>query len=525
MKKIIITITLSAFFALNIYSQYYSKIFLDIDPKSSEINLALPSSNDSVLLALNYGCDGVAFCANVGLVNKNVEYGALLNIQTEQFLANCIKYNKGNIFISSTSFTAPDGKTFWHYRVLDKAGNVLVSTKYLMPPGVFTFSDNVGIELVKNDEIILWGNVNVGGEKTAWLRIKKDGTFISGPNLFKPSDTQDKGRSTDAATNSNGNMVFIWTAFDLLPTQPFIGIYEINEIDQVDQIFKDDGRVSYPRMCATQDGNYIMSKIENNLPNALAKFYKISNIGDTIWSCPLPHLKSQYGGSVEEQDNIIGTTVRRIRAASNGDILFTGTYAYSDTIYNHIYDKKLLMTGGSVFFGRISAEGTLKWVNYIVSPKNETRNHQMIARDINEFPNGDILLGGSNDALSDEYYAHSWLLRVNDKGCFDDDCSHVDKWWYFPDEISVSTSDLLNYNQSLAIAPNPFQESITMMLPDDVVFPIYYQITTMAGQTVSQGTLDRNNIEFETSYLMAGTYIILCKDKSGKVYYKKGVKI
>ena len=163
----------------------------------------------------------------------------------------------------------------------------------------------------------------------------------------------------------------------------------------------------------------------------------------------------------------------------------------------------------------------------MVSIKNATDSHYITPHDINEMPNGDLLLGGkigtSPDSL--DFTHQAWIMRVNDKGCFDGDCSHVDKWWYFPEQFPVGTSDLLSYYQTMQLVPNPFHETTTLILPNEATFPIYYQITNIAGQTFSQGALDHNKSNIETNHLASGSYLILCKDKSGNIYYQKGIKI
>jgi hypothetical protein len=78
----------------------------------------------------------------------------------------------------------------------------------------------------------------------------------------------------------------------------------------------------------------------------------------------------------------------------------------------------------------------------------------------------------------------------------------------------------------LVLHPNPFSNSVTITFPEDVVYPLYYQITNMSGQTLSIGTItDRSQNTIETGHLRSGTYIIGVKDKKGHIHYQKGIKI
>lgn len=536
MKRYLITILLSAFMALSVSSQYYSKTFFNEGPYASFIHQAIPMDNESILFNAKSKCDSVPFCGNLSKFKRGFEYESILNTQFEQYSVNSLKYNEQNIFISSYNKSLIDNKSYWYYKMLDSEGSLLISTKYEMPIPFNPFNINYGLELVKDDEIILWGNGfdpsvdNVNDSiKVVWLRINKDGRLLSGPNYFKPYDTQDFGIAVDATTNSDGNMVFIRENFDW-DIGLFRCIYEIDENDKVSQISKIDANVreyDYARMCSTQDGNYIMSTAAYDRYNAPPKFYKINSLGDVLWTCSLPALKSSYLGD-GLRDNVNHTEIRRIREMANGDIVFCGTNSFIDSIYNYKFKRKVLMSDwAGAFFGRISVDGNLKWVHYMVSPKNYTECHYIIPEDVNEMPNGDLILGGAIGTSPDslDLTFRTWLLRVNDKGCFDDDCSHVDKWWYFPEEMPISTIDLPKYDKTLVLGPNPFRNYTTLMLPNDTVFPIFYQITNMAGQMVSQGTQETNISRIETNHFASGAYIVLCKDKNGKVFYQKGVKI
>ena len=538
MKRLIIIITVSALTALTVFSQHYSKHFLNESSSGSFIYQAFPINDEAILFNHKSECDSILYCGGISQFNNDADYSMFFDSHTEEYTVNNLKLENDLIYISSYNASPINSKSFWFFKVFTREGEIKTLTKYEMPTPFNSYNINYGLEHVKNDEIILWGNgfdplvQNTNDSiKIVWLRIKKDGTLISGPHYWKPSDTKQFGIATDASVNAAGNMVFIRENFDW-NVGIFRCIYEIDSADQVRQITKVKANVrkyDYARMCVTKDNHLIMYTAEHNRASPLPRFYKLNYNNDTLWSLTLPRLKSPYFGVGSPQDNLNQLKVNRIRKAENGDILFCGTNAFIDSMYNHKYKRIMLMSDlGGGFFGRISPDGKLKWVHYMVSIKNATDCNYITPNDINEMPNGDILIGGSMGTSPDtlDFTYQAWIMRVNYIGCFDNDCSHVDKWWFFPEQFPVGTNDLTKYSNDIILFPNPFGQSVTISIPEYAVYPLQFQITNTSGQTLLVGTIvDKSHNVIETGHLQSGTYIVGIKDQKGIIHYQKGIKI
>src|SRR5690606_8624664 len=98
-------------------------------------------------------------------------------------------YSMRDINISSKN---PDS-VGWNYGVLDFNGTQLIDKKIplkLVNNSVYLC---YGLELVKNDEVILWG-VGIPPDRDPqkndpyliWVRLKRNGNLVSGPNYYKP---------------------------------------------------------------------------------------------------------------------------------------------------------------------------------------------------------------------------------------------------------------------------------------------------------------------------------------------------
>ncbi|MCZ2102672.1 MAG: T9SS type A sorting domain-containing protein [Chitinophagales bacterium] len=73
--------------------------------------------------------------------------------------------------------------------------------------------------------------------------------------------------------------------------------------------------------------------------------------------------------------------------------------------------------------------------------------------------------------------------------------------------------------------PNPGSTQVTLALPDDVRYPLHYDINTMTGMQVETGVITSDAYTtLSTSWLAAGMYILRVRDNGGKIWAGKWVK-
>ena len=280
----------------------------------------------------------------------------------------------------------------------------------------------------------------------------------------------------------------------------------VKEIGRIDHDIYDDG---YAFLGVGHDSSYLVHTGDlRRESQKTPRFIKMDKNGDVLWDTTFQIFYSVYS-EWGENYNIQKPTVSSISRAKNNDFIITG--------YNYAVDSFYINSLG----------GQIVWRRAFISLRDDGEAMDITANSIEEMADGSLLIGGSiQSKTSTTYKSFPWVMKVGPNGCFDPECSNVpdNRWWYFPDEIPTSATDLVTYDK-LSLYPNPGIDKINISLPDGISYPIQYQITTMTGQTVETGVQQEQTFSLDASYLSVGTYIILCKDKSGKVWYGKWVKM
>jgi len=221
-KSIFISFTLSTFSVLSVNAQYYSKVILD-NVKSGRVFSVNPLSEDKVLIHANIQKKGTNIETDfIGEVGENKKLDTIKKFGSDQWLfiygrsvqhdLNAYYYASRDIFIGGLDQT----KVGWNFGVLDEIGNELLIKKYPINPVNGSVPRCYGLELVKNNEVILWGAGNypdndpqVNTPYIIWMRVKKDGTYISGPHYYQPNEGAGWAVPTDAAVDVDGNLVLV----------------------------------------------------------------------------------------------------------------------------------------------------------------------------------------------------------------------------------------------------------------------------------------------------------------------------
>ena len=80
--------------------------------------------------------------------------------------------------------------------------------------------------------------------------------------------------------------------------------------------------------------------------------------------------------------------------------------------------------------------------------------NKILLNDMIESFDGNIIVAGDLGVKNSPGTSRPFIMKIGPNGCFDSQCSHVDKWWYFPPDIS-STSDNQDTPDRLKVNPNP----------------------------------------------------------------------
>jgi Secretion system C-terminal sorting domain len=535
-KQLLLTLILSAYMALSINAQYFSRTYFNDSEIGSDGYQICKSEIGQMFISHRSNCEGHWYCDGFSLLNAN---GILQNTNyliNKDIFFYSTKSRNDTLFYAARDRDILDGNKYhWYFGMLDELALPLNEFKFEMPITQNEIPLIYGTELLKNGEIILWGEgLHPNGSQEmreiylVWIRVKLDGTIVSGPHYFKP-DYREWSNVTNATTDIDGNMVFIYEVTDRL-TGLWKEVYKIHENDSITKIIKVDVESfqdDFPRLAIDHDGNYIFQDIQDrngNYPN----FLKIGRDGDVVWKETFEQMFSPLLG-FEKVPNVSNFKVNSIKVATNNDILVCGFIAIMDSIYIPNLKKKVIVSGrNGSFMARYSPDGELRWRHFLLSANDNGKARNVGIRDITEMPDGSLVVAGFLGRKDTTLVGirDAWVMKVGPNGCFDPECSNVpdNRWWYFPEEIPTSAIDLVTY-EKLSLYPNPGIDKIHISLPDGIAYPIQYQITTMTGQTVEKGVQQEQNFSLDASYLSGGTYIILSKDKSGKVWYGKWVKM
>lgn len=535
-KQLIVTLILSAYMALSINAQYFSRTYFNEDLRSRVFSVNTLNPKEQIVSSGVLRDTANVELHSISKINKDGTLTVLKDFYSKWiFIDNSVQVRNDTIFYCARDIYEIDGEFHWYFGQLDTLGKVLNEIKYKMPTPFDPFTKVYDLEFVKNNEIIIWGNgfdPNIVNERDdlslVWIRLKLDGTLLSGPHYFKPP-YDEWLLATNATTDIDGNMVFIYETTDRL-TGLWKELYKIHEDDSVSKIAKVDVvdfQVDYARLAIDHDGNYIFQDI-NYRDGQYPYFVKIDRGGNVVWKETFEQMFSPMFG-YEKIPNVSNFAVNSIKVASNNDILACGYIAIMDSIYIPNLKKKVIVSGRSgSFMARYSPDGELRWRHFLLSAKENGKARNIGIRDITEMPDGSLVVAGflgRKDTTLIEVN-DAWVMKVGPNGCFDPECSNVpdNRWWYFPEEIPTSATDLVTY-EKLSLYPNPGINKINFSLPDSAIYPITYQITTISGQTVETGVQQEQHFSIDASYLSKGNYIVLCKDTSGKVWYGQWIKM
>lgn len=92
-------------------------------------------------------------------------------------------------------------------------------------------------------------------------------------------------------------------------------------------------------------------------------------------------------------------------------------------------------------------------------------------------------------------------------------------------DLCGPSSTLQETSSSLQMIPNPGNDVINISLPDGVQFPISYQVFSMTGQKLIDGTSSSLSFDIHVGAIPSATYLIRCSDNNGQQWQGRWVKM
>lgn len=557
--KLTMFVLLTVFMSNKIMGQYYSRIYAPENGLRSHIWQIKLYENEVIASVDEVNSDYSDLVTFIKKIDQNGTIIASKEYKGYQGFYNLLELRNDTIFIAGIEYNESDSTIYWKWAMMKINGDKIAEYKYkvihLSHIGTTGLGYNTpspyGITLVKNNELILWGegldnrmqNINQDGVRipfrSVFMRVGLDGEQKGDLFWFEKSDSPAR-RMHDACTDIDGNMVFSYEWGDRFAEDPeeygkrsIFKVMPDNSIDSISTIISTNLNRGYPKIAVDSEGNYFINPVyyggaapgTNTNLRDVSFITKINRFGEVLWTSMIPPIwrESIYVGTQTQKINRISTT-------RNGDVLCSGTVAILDSFEIEGYDKKMFATSILCsFIARFSSDGKLLWRHFIAPQRKvyDMRIRGNTIVDIKEAPDGSIITGGRLERYEDKVTGvfDAWLMRLSPEGCLDDSCTHVGKYWVFPGEI-VSSSEEVNLSTAtkLTLYPNPSSGYIHVQLPQDVVLPVQYQISAKDGSVRELGTQSSEEFRLECGHLTQGMYIISVRDKHGKVSVGKWVK-
>lgn len=539
-SRLIFTLMLSTIFVLSIHAQYYVQKLLGDELRKGTV-FSVQKNNSINEFYLDIGVFYNEIFGEKTLFYKSSYKGENLKLKDFKFinqwsssLGESIRFDGLNYFYltrdNNPSNMHPDS-VGWNFGKIDQLGIQLFDIKIPYRPISGLEYLAYGLELVKNNEVILWG-IGIPPDRDPskndpyinWVRLKRDGTFVSGPHYYKPPSVTTWAQPTDATLDIDSMMVMVYDSKNGGKEKYVLKIREDDSIETIVRMPLGSAENNEnAKLCVTKDGHFMV--IDYEFPDIEKRILtRIDRNGNVVWksSFDLP-TGIVYGFNRTNVKNIF---TNRIAEAANGDILMCGSNAVIDSFYIPKSDKKVLTsTSGSSFIARFDKLGKLLWRHFLVDQHDDGKLNKIILNDITETEDGSILVGGELGVKNDINRSTPFYMKLGPNGCFDEGCSHVDKWWYFPEDI-VSVSDPEIIQNKLTLFPNPGKDQVSILLPnfERNDLEIKYAVSDTKGQTHIQGILDIGNPTVLTHFLPSGIYVISIQDSNGTVWHGKWIK-
>jgi hypothetical protein len=360
------------------------------------------------------------------------------------------------------------------------------------------------------------------------LKMDKSGNVLRDerfPDFVHPPQFRLENLSRNLVETSDGNMAIL--SFYYKDDMNYVGVCKFD--DEFNIIWQRYLPVfgsatpnynPWPFMTATMDNGLFVSK-EINLQDSM------------WWYAPNP---DKYKGKEE-------TAVTLTKLDKDGQI------AWSDTLFTDVYAGKsfgpkrdiakllsckngdILCIGGWYCFyceprnyswlARYSNDGKKKWEHIYSNPDYAPSGYGAYFLDAKETENGEIVCVGRIDDVNGEWNnsTYTWLLHLDSLGCYTPGCDVSDTL----DEIIITANEeiIVNISGKISIYPNPAQNVINISVPEGFDAE-KAEVFDVLGKKVISLAQEYNDIDI--SQMESGLYIIVVKDKGGRILTGKFVK-
>lgn len=538
-SKWFLTLMVSTFFVLTIHAQYYIQKLLDDELRKGELLSIIQTEDKKFLMHLSVVYNFSDIFSDIILnQGQNKSFQIIKDFyppdQWMYFWGRSLKFDGSNYYYSSRDILHNNIDTNyvgWNFGKIDKDGNQIVNMKYPIKLWRNKLLQSYGIELVKNQEVILWGighnpmnSPDINDPYISWIRLKKDGTKISGPHYYKPPGVDGWAQPTDATLDIDSCIVLV---YDNKVKAKEKYVLKIKDDDTVEIMMRFDLTTNYvtdaAKLDVTKNGHFIVTNYDKNYYE-LPVLVRVDRSNKVLWESafeiPYGWLNGVYRPIVSK------IYLNRIREISNGDILVCGINHQIERFDDDSLGTEVIKSGytGS-FMARYGSDGTVKWAHFLIDPNDIGGLNKIRLNDISETEDGSILVGGQLGVRNEFDRTRPFYMKLGPNGCFDDACSHVDKWWYFPKDI-VSISDRDLSENKVLVYPNPGKDQITILLPEMKIkgSSYRYSVNDGRGQSHIQGMIQIDDPTIYTGFLPTGLYIITIQDNQGNIHGCKWVK-
>jgi hypothetical protein len=451
-------------------------------------------------------------------------------------LGNEMKIDHGLIYYADREWKKeepnPDSLG-WYYGVMDMEGQTLVEKKYNFRYKDWRVTFLYGLHLVGNGEVILWGagtppwnDPKINDPYVLWLRLKRDGTVVSGPHYRKPDINIAWAQPTDAALDADSNLVMVYDSKHADSRKFGIKILQNDsievafELDYPVQLHPDD----YSCIEITRNGDYIVTRPDPDY-NPLPRLVRINKENQVVWEQSFE--RPSRPGIPFGPENTKHYYPQKILETHNGDVIICGLNNISDSFYVAGTHDKVISAGRSgSFLARFSKEGELLWVHHMayVVEDGSLRNIRMF--EVIELQDGRLCVGGNVGIPGTKNDVQPFVMFLDANGCKDETCSNVDKWWYFPDLIPGPPEDTLVVLPELTVYPNPASDVLYIHIPyqDEYSGSLICIMSDSRGQTVYQKDISFGMHEVDISHFPPGVYYVMIHTSYGSKWSVPWVK-
>ncbi len=246
---------------------------------------------------------------------------------------------------------------------------------------------------------------------------------------------------------------------------------------------------------ATKDGGFVIAGAYTYQEPQPGIIYckpwliKLDSMGNTVWG-------KKYG---DAKQNFL----HKVIELEDGSIVAAGQG------YNDSWELKGL-------FLKVAPNGDSLIYRYVDNLKgSSSSNYLYNIEKTND--NGFVACGFVSPQSPDTGKADMWIIKLDSLGCDSAGCPPV--------TVGIPTAQKLQEAAPIFLFPNPFNEQITLQLPE-----AYLEHTTqvyvfnMQGQLVYEQTALQTQLQLNTSQWQPGTYLVKVATSNGQFQTKKIIK-